>query len=129
MFLTIIAGIISIIGFVLLFMFMPYRLWTMKISVIWGVLIFLITTIIIFLWIQVIPLTGIITLRKTILSLILGVFHFILFWLIFSIDVNNMIQYGFLIATSQLNRAAGALFIGYALYSTIFLLYRVVSKN
>ncbi len=129
MFLTIIAGIISIIGFVLLFMFMPYRLWTMKISVIWGVLIFLITTIIIFLWIQVIPLTGIITLRKTILSLILGVFHFILYWLIFSIDVNNMIQYGFLLATSQFSRWTGALFIGYALYSIIFLLYRVVSKN
>jgi hypothetical protein len=121
----IIAGFIAIVTSILLIGFVPNKVSLIKKGGLFWVAIFIFFLIIGILFTQVYPIDSNISYKKIVFSMFIGLFFFILLWMVNGIETvisDKAYCIIFFVCFSLITKFLGALFIGYVIFSLIVII-------
>ena len=126
----ILYGIIFL-GFVIFLLgFIPYRLWKLKLSFLWWVLLVINFSLICISFTQVYPINiATISFRKAIFSILTGLLLFCLVWTLNSFDKTEMSAISITLIFSVIFKIFGAMTFSYGVYSLLNIFLQGRSVN
>ena len=116
----IIYGIIFLGFAIILIAFVPYRLWKLRLSFLWWILLIIIFSLICVSFTQIYPINStIITFRKAFFSILTGSLLFCFVWSVNSFEKSKLFAVIISVILSAVFKGFGTLIFAYGIYSLI----------